>query len=199
MSGSSPASPRRFPPHRLRTLGMAVGVALVALAALFYLELRASLPLLDGEAALPGATARIVIARDGLGIPTIDATSRADVARGLGFLHAQDRFFQMDLARRRAAGELSELFGKATVAIDTRTRRFRLRERALSALDAGDPDERALLAAYVEGVNAGLAALAVKPPEYLALRAEPRPWALEDSLLVLASMFLTLQDSEARR
>jgi len=198
MSGSSPASPRRFR-QRLSTLGVVVLVAFFALAVLCYFELRGSLPLLDGEAALPGATAPIVIARDGLGIPTIDAASRADVARGLGFVHAQDRFFQMDLARRRAAGELSELFGKATVAIDTRTRRFRLRERAKSAIAAGDPDERALLAAYVEGVNAGLAALAVKPPEYFALRAEPRPWAPEDSLLVLASMFLTLQDSEARR
>ena len=57
----------------------------------------------------------------------------------------------------------------------------------------------AVLRAYVEGVNAGLSALAVKPPEYLVLRTQPRPWAVEDCALVIASMFLTLQDSEARR
>src|SRR5271166_5633398 len=202
MSASSPASPRRFPRRLLRPLAAFVVVVLVLLAGSagwLYLQLRGSLPQLDGEAALPGATAAIEIERDRLGIPTIGANSRADVARGLGFVHAQDRFFQMDLARRRAAGELSELFGPATVAIDTRTRMLRLRARARSAIDAATPDERAVLRAYVEGVNAGLAALAVKPPEYLLLRTQPRPWALEDSVLVVASMFLTLQDSEARR
>src|SRR5690242_21960772 len=75
--------------------------------------MRASLPQLDGEVSMPGATAAITIQRDALGVPTIASASRADVARGLGFLHAQDRFFQMDLARRRAAGELAELFGSA--------------------------------------------------------------------------------------
>ena len=92
-----------------------------------------------------------------------------------------------------------ELFGSVAVKIDTRTRVLRLRARARHVIDVAPPEELALLSAYVEGVNAGLSALAVKPPEYLALRIEPRPWALEDSVLVLAAMFLTLQDSEARR
>ncbi len=203
MPAASPTSPRHAPFRRgLRYLAGIVGLALVAFAGAagwFYHEMRGSLAQLDGESAMPGATAPILIERDALGIPTITATSRADVARGLGFLHAQDRFFEMDLSRRRAAGELSELFGSAAVAIDTRTRLLRLRMRARQTLDAASTDERAVLAAYVEGVNSGLAALGVKPPEYLALRAEPRPWALEDSVLVVASMFLTLQDSEARR
>jgi penicillin amidase len=76
---------------------------------------------------------------------------------------------------------------------------LRLRARAQRAIDVAAPEELALLRAYVDGVNAGLSALAVKPPEYLALRTEPRAWAVEDSALVLASMFLTLQDAEARR
>lgn len=196
-------SPPRAPSRRLRRyLGGAALVILVAwvgAAGWIYLQMRGSLAQLDGEAAMPGAAAPIVIERDALGIPTITASSRAEVARGLGFVHAQDRFFQMDLARRRAAGELAELFGAAAVAIDMRTRMLRLREHARRAVELAAPEELALLRAYVEGVNAGLSALAVKPPEYLALRAEPRPWALEDSALVLASMFLTLQDSEARR
>ena len=203
MSASSPASPRRdFSRRSFRYLAGVVVVVLVVFAGTtgwYYLQMRGSLAQLDGEGAMPGAAAPIVIERDSLGIPTIGASSRADVARGLGFLHAQDRFFQMDLSRRRAAGELSELFGPATLAIDTRTRILRLRARARSAIDAATPDEHTVLRAYVEGVNAGLAALAVKPPEYLLLRTQPRPWALEDSVLVVASMFLTLQDSEARR
>lgn len=193
---------RRRKRRLLRYLAGSVVVILVALGGVtgwFYLQMRGSLAQLDGERALPGATATVMIERDALGIPTIGAVSRADVARGLGFVHAQDRFFQMDLSRRRAAGELSELFGSAAIAIDTRTRMLRLRARARSALDAAAPDEAAVLRAYAEGVNAGLAALSVKPPEYLLLRAQPRPWAPEDSVLVLASMFLTLQDSEARR
>jgi penicillin amidase len=197
-SSSRRALSRRF----LRYLGALGAIVLVALgvtAVWVYVQMRGSLPQLDGEAVVPGATAVIVIERDGLGIPTISASSRADVARGLGFLHAQDRFFQMDLARRRAAGELSELFGSVALKIDTRTRKLRLRARARHVIAVAPPEERAVLSAYVEGVNAGLGALAVKPPEYLALRAEPRPWAIEDSVLVLASMFLTLQDSEARR
>ena len=203
MPASSPASPKRtFSRRFLRYLVGIGGLVLVAFAGTAgwcYLQMRGSLAQLDGENAMARATAPIVIERDALGIPTIRASSRADVARGLGFLHAQDRFFQMDLSRRRAAGELSELFGSVAVAIDTRTRMLRLRTRARSTIDLATPDELAVLGAYVEGVNAGLAALSVKPAEYLALRAEPRPWALEDSVLVLASMFLTLQDSEARR
>jgi penicillin amidase len=203
MSALLPASPwGAFSRRLLRYLGGIAVVALLAFAGTagwYYLQMRGSLAQLDGEGAMPGATAAIVIERDALGIPTIIATSRADVARGLGFLHAQDRFFQMDLARRRAAGELSELLGSAAVTIDTRTRVLRLRARARRTIEVAPAEERAVLRAYVEGVNAGLSALAVKPPEYLALRAEPRAWALEDSALVLASMFLTLQDSEARR
>jgi penicillin amidase len=186
----------------LRHLGRAAVVVLVLLVAgigWVYVEMRGSLAQLDGEARMPGATGPITIARDALGIPTITAATRADVARGLGFLHAQDRFFQMDLARRRAAGELSELFGSAALKLDTRTRVLRLRARAQRSLELGSAEERAILGAYVEGVNAGLRALAVKPPEYLLLRMEPKPWSMEDSMLVAASMFLTLNDSEAQR
>jgi penicillin amidase len=203
MSRSSPASPRRSIARRIvRYFAVLALIALVALAGAalwLYVEMRGSLAQLDGEAAVPGATGAIGIERDALGIPTISARTRTDVARGLGFVHAQDRFFQMDLARRRAAGELSELFGNVAVAIDTRTRKLRLRAHALRAVQSSSPEEIAVLAAYAEGVNAGLRALTEKPPEYLVLGIEPRSWSVDDSALVLASMFLTLQDSEARR
>ena len=202
MASSLPHPPPTRSRRVVRSIGIAAAIVLVAVAGAagwVYVEVRGSLPQLDGEATMPGATGTIVVERDALGIPTVSATSRLDVARGLGFLHAQDRFFQMDLSRRRAAGELSELFGPVALKIDTRTRMLRFRARARRALEVAAPEELALLRAYVEGVNAGLRALAVKPPEYLLLRMEPRPWSLEDSILVLASMFLTLQDSEAQR
>src|SRR5437773_2156072 len=173
MSTPFRVSPRRVLRY-LGGLGVLVLIVLAAVTGWFYLEMRGSLAQLDGDRAMPEATDAIVIERDALGIPTISASSRADVARGLGFVHAQDRFFQMDLARRRAAGELSELFGSAAVKIDTRTRMLRLRARVRHSIDIAAPEELELLRAYVEGVNAGLRALAVKPPEYLVLRTEPR-------------------------
>ena len=174
-------------------------VVLAAAAVWLYAEMRESLAQLDGDAAMPGATGPIAIERDVLGIPTITAGTRADVARGLGFLHAQDRFFQMDLARRRAAGELAELVGAAALPLDERTRILRLRACAQRAMELASPEDRALMQAYADGVNAGLKALGARPPEYLLLRAEPQLWEPEDSALVVAAMYLTLQDSEARR
>src|SRR5438477_11438069 len=117
MSASLSASPRRASSRRL--LRYLAGIAVVVLLAFagtagwYYLQMRSSLAQLDGEGAMPGATAAIVIERDALGIPTIIPSPRADVARGRGSVHPQDRFFQMAPARRRAAGELSELLGSA--------------------------------------------------------------------------------------
>src|SRR6185503_13638414 len=101
-----------------------------------------------------------------------------------GELAAPGRFFQMDLGRRLAGGELSELFGEAALRQDIRTRRFRFRAVARQVVAAADPQERALLQAYADGVNAGLASLDSRPWEYLLLRARPRPWLPEDSVLV---------------
>src|SRR5829696_81209 len=78
-------------------------------------ELRASLPHLNGTVRARGLQSAVTIERDALGIPTIRGISREDVARATGFVHAQERFFQMDLARRRAAGELAALVGDVAV------------------------------------------------------------------------------------
>lgn len=165
----------------------------------FWSFLQRSLPLLEGERTLAGLSAPVVVERDGLGVPTITGETRVDVARATGFIHAQDRFFQMDLSRRRAAGELSELLGPATLGLDRSARLHRMRTRAQRVLAAVQPGERALIEAYTAGVNAGLAALRAKSFEYLLLRAEPSPWCEEDSVLVLASMFFQLQDSAGMR
>lgn len=172
--------------------------ALVLVAALlagwFYLQLRASRPQLDGQAPLPGLNATVTVTRDALGIPTVRAANRTDVARALGYLHAQDRFFQMDLMRRKAAGELSELFGRAAVTLDQGLRVHGFRAIAQQSLARDTPAHRALVEAYTAGVNAGLGALGKKPFEYIALRAEPQPWRPEDSYLIGFAMALDLQE-----
>ena len=183
-----------------------VRVVILALAALLLVaasggvwargQLRGSLPQLDGERQLPGLSAPLEITRDALGVPTARGATRVDVARATGFLHAQDRFFQMDLARRRAAGELAALVGARAVAVDRGIRIHRFRAEAQRAVLLLGARDRTILEAYTAGVNAGLQALDTPPFEYLLLRQTPAPWAQEDSLLVVLSMFVTLQDPD---
>ena len=175
-------------------LGVVVALAAGLSAMWLYTRLHASLPRLEGELALPGLAALVRVERDARGVPIVRGSDRLDVARATGFLHAQERFFQMDLLRRRAAGELAELFGEAALEADREVRVFRLRAVARRALDAARPDERNVLEAYAEeGVNGGLDALGAAPFEYLLLGEEPRAWRAEDSPLCALAMFLTLQ------
>lgn len=188
-------NPRLRKPLKLLAgfLGLLLGLALLA-AGWGWWRIRASLAVLDGTIKTAGLTAPVKIERDALGVPTIAAATRADAARALGFLHAQDRFFQMDLMRRSAAGELSELFGEAAVSFDQGHRLHGFRHIAGQALERLDPAKRAVLTAYAEGVNAGLRALSRSPWEYVLLRSEPREWQAEDSVLVVYAMWLDLQD-----
>jgi len=105
---------------------------LVAATASFWVHraLNGGLPDIDGESVLEGLAAQVVVERDAAGVPTLRGEGRVDVARALGFVHAQERFFQMDLMRRRAAGELAELLGASAVDIDRYHRVHRMRERA---------------------------------------------------------------------
>lgn len=162
-------------------------------------QLKGSLPQLDGQAQLTGLSAPITITRDELGIPSIRGSNRLDVARATGYIHAQDRYFQMDLLRRSAAGEMAELFGAKALPLDRKVRLHRFRTLAASAFSTLPDAQQKLLNAYTDGVNAGLAALRKPPFEYLLLRTEPTPWRAQDSLLVLYAMYLTLQDKEADR
>lgn len=178
--------------------GILAAVLIVAGAAVYGL-LYASLPQLDGRVRLVGLGAAVTVTRDAHGVPTITAKNGLDAARVLGYLHAQDRFFQMDLLRRAAAGELAELVGPAALERDRERRRFRMRAVAERALRALPPRQRAVLDAYTLGVNEGLAALTVRPFEYLLLRAGPTRWRPEDSLLVIAAMYFDLQDENDER
>ena len=159
--------------------------------------MRGSLSQVDGTAAISGLSANVRVDRDALGVPTITGASREDVARALGFAHAQDRFFQMDLQRRQPAGELAELVGPRAIEVDQEIRVHRFRNAAQRALEMTEPSYRRVLDAYAEGVNAGLDALASPPFEYLVLRATPEPWLPEDSILTVLAMFNTLQGRQA--
>src|SRR5687768_12696467 len=171
---------RRF----LRVLviaGLTLALAVAGGAYWLRQELRASLPLLNGTMRARGLQSAVTIERDALGIPTIRGISREDVARATGFVHAQDRFFQMDLARRRAAGELAALVGAVAVPLDRAVRVHRFRDEARRALALVSPRDRTVLEAYTAGVNRGLATLGANPFEYLILRQPPQLWLAEDS------------------
>ena len=184
---------------RITLFSLVFLAALVLIGAVaLWLALRASLPTLDGSLALRGLSKKVVVERDDLGVPTVRAENRIDAARATGFLHAQDRFFQMDLARRLAAGELSELLGATTVETDRAFRLHRLRITARQVVAQLSVSDRAILDAYCAGVRAGLEALGARPPEYLLLRSRPAPWLAEDSILAGHSMFIFLQDENGR-
>jgi penicillin G amidase len=174
------------------TLTVFAVLAALAIGAAWW-AMRQSLPLLEGTASAASLDGEATIERDARGIPVITAATRTDLAFATGYAHGQDRFFQMDLSRRLAAGELSELFGKVAIKQDQRTRRFGFRTVARRVVEAAPEAERSVIEAYTRGVNAGRSSLKARPFEYLLLRAQPRPWAAEDSVLVVHSMWWQLQ------
>ena len=180
----------------LKRLAVILALAIAAAAVALVYTLRASLPDVDGSVALEGLESPVAVERDAHGVPTLTAANRLDLARALGFVHGQERFFQMDLMRRRAAGELAALVGEGALRIDRFHRLHRMRARATEHLAAAGAADLALLDAYTEGVNAGLTELEASPFEYSLLRQEPKPWAVEDSVLVIASMYFELNDAD---
>ena len=187
-------------PGCLRKLIFRIGIPVLILILILGLagrwwlvgKIRDSLPILSGEISLSGLENSVSVKRDALGVPTIEAQGRLDIFRTLGFLHAQERYFQMDLLRRRSAGELSELFGAVALSTDQDVRRHRLRAVAEKVFSELPENERKTLETYTEGVNAGLNSLGAAPFEYIYL-GTPREWAPVDSILVILSMALDLQ------
>ncbi|HXZ00293.1 MAG TPA: penicillin acylase family protein [Stellaceae bacterium] len=148
------------------------------------LWLRSSLPPHDGRLALDGLAAEASIARDAHGIPTIRAANEHDAAFALGFVHAGDRLFQMDLMRRAGAGRLSEWFGARSLRTDRFMRTIGLYRAAERELPLLSPPLRAVLEAYAAGVNAYLAGRrGALPAEYYLLNVAPEPWQPVDTLV----------------
>ncbi len=182
---------------RLVTALLVLSITLVVAGG--WLALRASLPRYEGEVHAAALSNPVVVERDALGSATLRGENRRDIDWALGYVHSQERFFEMDLLRRRAAGELAELFGAAALPADRAARAHRMRVRMQAEVAALPADQRAALAAYRDGVNAGIAALSVRPFTYLLTRTTPALWRDEDSLLVIAAMAFTLNDAENKR
>ena len=193
LAGASPPHPVRRAARGWKYVAIAVAVLILAPSVVAYSLLRASLPQLDGTIHSPSLSAPVRIDRDDLGVPTIEAANRTDLAYGTGFVHGQDRFFEMDLSRRLAAGELSELVGKAALEQDESARIFRFRQVAQASLRLATAEQRAAIEAYARGVNDGLASLGARPWEYLLLGSAPARWLPEDSILVVHAMWWQLQ------
>jgi penicillin amidase len=183
----------------LRRLLVVLATCLLLLVLGAWLALRGSLPRYEGEIVAPALDAAVTAERDALGSVTVRAGSRHDAIWTLGYVQAQERFFEMDLLRRRASGELAELFGATALPADRTARAHRMRARMQAQYAALPPAQRATIDTYRDGVNAGLAALSVRPFAYLLMRSTPVAWRSEDTLLVVAAMAFTLNDAENKR
>jgi len=167
----------------LRRLLTTLGVIVLLVAAVATGILWLTLPPRSQQARIAGLSGPVDIGFDADGIPRIRAASTTDAAAALGFVHARDRMFQMELMRRAASGRLSEIAGPATLAYDRTMRTLGLRRRAVEDFPALPEETRAVLAAYARGVNAWIEARGrFSAPEFLYLGA-PEPWEPVDSLL----------------
>jgi len=158
-------------------------------AAAGYVWLRQSLPQLEGTVALTGLKAPVEIVRDRNGVPHIYAGSVADAYFGLGFVHAQDRLWQMEMNRRIGSGRLSEALGAATLDTDKFLRTLGVRRVSEATLPSLSAQARGQLDAYAAGVNAFLAQRSGPlPPEFLLTGVQPEPWESADSVAWIKMM-----------
>jgi len=172
----------------IKTLtGIALLVVLLCLVAYGYL--RRSLPLVDGTLVVSGIGNAVEIIRDADSIPHVFASTRLDALYGLGYVHAQDRLWQMEFQRRIGHGRLSEIFGTATVPQDRFLRTVGFGRAASSAWERLTPESRRPIDAYVRGVNAFIESHHGRfPPEFTLLRFEPQPWSGVDVLVWVKMM-----------
>lgn len=174
----------------MKRIWIAAGIlALAAAPAAVLARLHRPLPDAGGDLIVDGVATPVEVLRDRYGIPHIRAASRADAIAALGFVHAQDRLWQMEVQRRAAAGRLSEALGPAALPTDRFMRTVGFARAAREALGSLDPDARAWIDAYVGGVNAFLARTSGwrLPVEFGLTGITPEPWSPED---VVASMKL---------
>lgn len=146
---------------------------------------------MDGRIEVAGSHAPIEVVRDTFGVPHIRATTDEDALFGLGFVHTQDRLFQLDSTRRFALGRLSEVGGPGLVEADRFMRCLGLADRAGRDYARLGDGERAMLNAYARGVNAGIAATRALPPEYALTEAPPEPWHPEHTLALARLVLFT--------
>ncbi len=166
---------------RRMVLWAAVLAVLAVVTAVVYVE--QVLPQTDGRLVLHGPGAELRIERDGDGIPTIRAASLEDAAFGLGFVHAQDRLWQLETHKRIASGRLAQAFGESAVEADVFLRMLGVRRAAAAQWARTGPQSRSLVEAYTAGINAWAArVMRARPPEFVLLGLHPEPWTPEDTM-----------------
>ncbi len=175
----------RHKPYRIGRFVLVAAAALVALAAAgAALLFERAMPDYSGSAALPGLAAEVRVYRDRWAVPHIFAASGNDAARALGYIHASERLFQMEMQRRAGQGRLSEMAGQEMLGVDKLIRTLGLYRLAQSSFAALSPEARSYMEAYAGGVNAWLASHKTRlPPELIAMGVAPEPWTPADSIV----------------
>ena len=181
---------RRSPAARiLLWIVAAVLVILLGVAGYAFYVVHSALPQLDGQLHVRGLSSPVTVTRDRHGVPTIEAATLEDVFFAQGFVTAQDRLWQMDLMRRFAGGELSEVLGDETLPHDREQRILGLRAAAKKSMESATPRDGALFEAYARGVNAYIAQQGkLLPVEFRILGYTPKPWQAEDSVVIANQM-----------
>ncbi|MBC7956698.1 MAG: penicillin acylase family protein [Cytophagales bacterium] len=155
----------------------------IVAAAALWIYSRRVLPQTQGTMSLQGLASEIRIERDADGIPTIKAASRNEAMFGLGYVHAQDRLWQLETHKRIGAGRLAEAFGESALEADKFLRALGVRRTADAQWDQASAETRAALTAYAAGINAFVQQeLSARPPEFMLLGVQPEPWVPEDSM-----------------
>jgi penicillin amidase len=179
----------------LRALFWTFTIIVVAIGATVWWFVYRPLPRLDGSIALAGLQKDVIVERDHWGVPHIRANSVEDMVEAQGYVMAQDRLWQMDLLRRVARGQLSEILGPATVNVDKRFRTMGFSRAADRDLGLMDPASRALFDAYARGVNHFIEQHSDQLPlEFSLLKYKPQPWQPTDTLVISGYMYQTLTD-----
>ncbi|HVJ07967.1 MAG TPA: penicillin acylase family protein [Acidisarcina sp.] len=179
----------------LLLLAVLAVIALPGAAVWLKHAMRDSLPLLDGEEHLAGLQAAVTVRRDVHGVPHLNAASLEDLVEAQGYVTAQDRLWQMDMERRNAAGELSEILGSRTLEHDRVQRLLQMRATAERISAAMPERDRQYFEAYARGVNAYIDTHAQHlPAEFRLLSYKPRPWRTADSIVIGLSMVQTLDE-----
>jgi penicillin G amidase len=176
----------------LKFINLSIAVLLaLGLGVVYWLAYR-PLPKTSGQIVAP-ISAQATVQRDALGVPHISATRWEDAIFMQGYVTAQDRLWQMDVLRRLAAGELSEVLGASTLELDREARGIRMRRVAEQHARALATADRAVIAAYARGVNYFIEThRGALPLEFTLLRYDPRPWSITDSILCGLQMYREL-------
>jgi penicillin G amidase len=180
----------------LRLLLWIFALAVVVLATTIWWLVYRPLPQLDGRVSVGGLQSNVTVERDKWGVPHIRAGSVEDMAEAEGYVMAQDRLWQMDLLRRVARGQLSEILGPVTVGVDKDFRVLNFARAAQRDYEQMDPEGRKILDAYARGVNQFIEQHGSKlPMEFTLLRYKPTQWHATDTLVIAGYMYRTLADT----